>query len=68
MSTLSDQHYIDKIIQGETAAFAVLVDRYKDMIFTFGNVVGDLVGARIVDQTEEWRVDDTVGETQVIIT
>ena len=23
------------------------------MIFTFGNVVGDLVGAKIVDQTEK---------------
>ena len=34
MSTLTDQHYIDKILQGETNAFAVLVDRYKDMIFT----------------------------------
>ena len=30
MSTLSDQHYIDKILQGETNVFAVLVDRYKD--------------------------------------
>jgi RNA polymerase sigma-70 factor (ECF subfamily) len=34
MSTISDQHYIDKILQGETNSFAVLVDRYKDMIFT----------------------------------
>ena len=34
MSTLQDQHYIDKILQGETNAFAVLVDRYKDLIFT----------------------------------
>jgi len=34
MSTISDQHYIDKILQGETNAFAVLVDRYKDMIFS----------------------------------
>ncbi|SFC59206.1 RNA polymerase sigma factor [Flavobacterium phragmitis] len=34
MSTLTDQHYIDKILQGETNFFAVLVDRYKDMIFT----------------------------------
>jgi len=34
MSTISDQHYIDKILQGETNAFAVLVDRYKNMIFT----------------------------------
>jgi RNA polymerase sigma factor (sigma-70 family) len=34
MSVINDQHYIDKILQGETNAFAVLVDRYKDMIFT----------------------------------
>ncbi|MFB9078238.1 RNA polymerase sigma factor [Flavobacterium procerum] len=34
MSAINDQHYIDKILQGETNAFAVLVDRYKDMIFT----------------------------------
>lgn len=34
MSVISDQHYIDKILHGETNAFAVLVDRYKDMIFT----------------------------------
>lgn len=34
MSTLHDQHYIDKILQGETNAFAVLVERYKDMIFS----------------------------------
>ncbi|WP_163409236.1 RNA polymerase sigma factor [Flavobacterium ajazii] len=34
MSTISDQHYIDRILQGETNSFAVLVDRYKDMIFT----------------------------------
>lgn len=34
MSAIADQHYIDKILQGETNAFAVLVDRYKDMIFT----------------------------------
>jgi RNA polymerase sigma factor (sigma-70 family) len=34
MSTIADQHYIDKILQGDANAFAVLVDRYKDMIFT----------------------------------
>ena len=34
MSTISDQHYIDKILQGDANAFAVLVDRYKNMIFT----------------------------------
>ncbi|MBB4800727.1 RNA polymerase sigma-70 factor (ECF subfamily) [Flavobacterium nitrogenifigens] len=31
---MNDQHYIDRILQGETNLFAVLVDRYKDMIFT----------------------------------
>jgi RNA polymerase sigma factor (sigma-70 family) len=36
MSIIPDQHYIDKILQGEVNSFAVLVDRYKDMIFTLG--------------------------------
>lgn len=34
-----------------TAGINILVD----MIFTFGNVVGDLVGAKIVDQTERHK-------------
>jgi len=34
MSIIPDQHYIDKILKGEINSFAVLVDRYKDMIFT----------------------------------
>lgn len=34
MNTLEDQHYINLIIQGDSKAFAVLVDRYKNMIFT----------------------------------
>jgi RNA polymerase sigma-70 factor (ECF subfamily) len=34
MSTLSDQHYIDLILQGDSNLFAVLVNRYKDMIFS----------------------------------
>jgi RNA polymerase sigma factor (sigma-70 family) len=34
MSKLEDQHYINLVIQGERNAFAVLVDRYKDMIFS----------------------------------
>ncbi|SHF96495.1 RNA polymerase, sigma subunit, ECF family [Flavobacterium micromati] len=34
MSTLEDQHYINLIIQGDHNAFAVLVNRYKDMIFS----------------------------------
>ena len=47
-----------------TAGINILVD----MIFTFGNVVGDLVGAKIVDQTEKWKADNTVEENQVIVT
>ena len=34
MDKLSDQHYINQIIQGDTNVFGVLVDRYKEMIFT----------------------------------
>lgn len=34
MDKLSDQHYINQIIQGDTNVFSVLVDRYKEMIFT----------------------------------
>lgn len=34
MTKLSDQHYIDEIIGGNSNAFAVLVDRYKDLIFS----------------------------------
>jgi RNA polymerase sigma-70 factor (ECF subfamily) len=34
MNAISDQHYIDKILRGETNAFTALVDRYKDMIFS----------------------------------
>ncbi|WP_242205660.1 RNA polymerase sigma factor [Aestuariivivens insulae] len=32
--TTNDQYYIDLIIQGDTSAFTVLVDRYKDLVFT----------------------------------
>lgn len=32
--TTNDQHYINLIINGDTTAFNVLVDRYKDLVFT----------------------------------
>ena len=32
--TQNDQHYISKILDGDTRAFAILVDRYKDLVFT----------------------------------
>jgi len=31
--TNNDQTYIDKIIKGDASAFAVLVDRYKDLVY-----------------------------------
>ena len=34
MATADDQHYINLVLKGDTNAFAVLVDRYKDMVFT----------------------------------
>ncbi|MFD1163359.1 MULTISPECIES: RNA polymerase sigma factor [Hwangdonia] len=32
--TTNDQDYINKIINGDANAFSVLVDRYKDLVFT----------------------------------
>ena len=34
MSKADDQHYINRVMKGDTNAFAVLVERYKDMVFT----------------------------------
>jgi len=34
MVKADDQHYINLVTKGDTNAFAVLVDRYKDMVFT----------------------------------
>lgn len=34
MSIISDQHYINQIIEGNSNAFSVLVNRYKDLVFT----------------------------------
>lgn len=34
MDKLNDQHYINLVIGGDTHAFAVLVDRYKNLVFT----------------------------------
>ena len=34
MDKINDQHYITLVIDGDTSAFAALVDRYKDMVFT----------------------------------
>jgi len=45
MSLQSDQYYIDKVLQGDTQAFSVLVDRYKHMVYT--------LAVRMVGKKEE---------------
>lgn len=34
MENRDDNHYIELVIKGETAAFALLVNRHKDLVFT----------------------------------
>ena len=34
MDKINDQHYINLVLNGDTNAFAVLVGRYKDFVFT----------------------------------
>ena len=34
MQHTNDQHYIEKILAGDTQAYTVLIDRYKDMVFS----------------------------------
>lgn len=34
MSQHPDQRYIDKVLRGDTNAYAILVDRYKNMVFS----------------------------------
>lgn len=43
--TTNDQHYINLIIDGDTNAFAVLVNRYKDLVLT--------LALRMLKNTEE---------------
>lgn len=34
MTINNDQHYINKVKEGDTNAFAILIDNYKDMVFS----------------------------------
>lgn len=34
MAFINDQHYINQVIEGNTNAFSVLVNQYKDLVFT----------------------------------
>ena len=37
MTTVNDQQYINQIIEGNSKAFEVLVDRYKNFVFTLAH-------------------------------
>lgn len=52
MSLNHDQHYIDATINGNSRAFAVLVDRYKHMVFTIAKKV-----LKIDEEAEEVAQD-----------
>lgn len=45
MDTISDQIYIDKVLQGDTNAFTYLIDKYKNMAYT--------IAIKIVKNTED---------------
>lgn len=34
MAFINDQHYINQIIEGNTSAFSILLNQYKDLVFT----------------------------------
>lgn len=34
MTIKNDQYYITKVLEGDTSAFSILVERYKDLIYT----------------------------------
>ena len=51
MTTNDDQHYINQVLAGNTQVFAVLVDRYKDLVFTLAlRMVKDKEEAEEVSQ------------------
>jgi len=45
MDTISDQIYIDKVLQGDTNAYTYLIDKYKNMAYT--------IAIKIVKNTED---------------
>lgn len=51
MKQKEDLYYIDKVLEGDTDAFAPLVDRYKDMVFTIiVKIVGNSADAEELTQ------------------
>ncbi|MFH6604850.1 RNA polymerase sigma factor [Maribacter algicola] len=51
MPTDTDRPYIEKVLDGDTTAFAVLVNRYKDMVFTLAlKMIGNREEAEEVSQ------------------
>ena len=61
MQQHTDQYYIDKILQGDTQAFAVLVERYQGYIYT---IVLRMV--RVKEEAEEIAQDTFIKAYQSI--
>ena len=55
MNTITDQHCIERTLQGETQAFGTLVERYQDFVFT---IVYRMVKVR--EEAEEVAQDSFV--------
>ena len=63
MSNVDDQHYIDLMREGDTNAFAVLVDRYKDMVFTLSlKMLKDREEAEEVSQDTFLKIYKSLGK------
>ena len=51
MGTNQDQYYIDQVIKGNTKAYTILINRYKNMIFTLAlKIVGNREEAEEIGQ------------------
>lgn len=63
MTKTDDQYYISKILDGETKAFAVLVDRYKDLVFTLAvRMLKNREEAEEVSQDTFFKVFKSLGK------
>ena len=63
MVTVNDEHYIRLVKEGDTNAFAVLVNRYKDMIFTLSlKMLKDREEAEEVSQDTFVKIYKSLGK------
>ena len=63
MGNIDDQHYIGLVREGDTNAFAVLVNRYKDMVFTLSlKMLKDREEAEEVSQDTFLKIYKSLGK------